>query len=178
MLSKSVAEFSSRRSLSVPLDVKLERVRAIFRTFGVRVIGVVESSKLVGIIKRSDVIKVTATKTEALARDLASPPRAVLAPETTTLNALEKALSLGEWYLPVVGGQKFLGFFGLEDAIESCLGAEVCAQKLEEMRLEEIMIEEYPKVSPEDPLDYVWRLLTDEGYVSLPVVDEKRGSWE
>ncbi|MEM4865901.1 MAG: CBS domain-containing protein, partial [Acidilobaceae archaeon] len=80
MLSKSVAEFSSRRSLSVPLDVKLERVRAIFRTFGVRVIGVVESSKLVGIIKRSDVIKVTATKTEALARDLSSPPRAVLAP--------------------------------------------------------------------------------------------------
>ncbi|MEM4681628.1 MAG: hypothetical protein QXM56_04650, partial [Acidilobaceae archaeon] len=64
------------------------------------------------------------------------------------------------------------------DAIESCLEAEVCAQKLEEMRLEEIMIEEYPKVSPEDPLDYVWRLLTDEGYVSLPVVGEKRGSWE
>ncbi|MEM1872987.1 MAG: CBS domain-containing protein [Acidilobaceae archaeon] len=173
MLYKPVVETSRRRALSVPPDAQLERVRAVFRAYGVRVVAVVQGSRLLGVISRADVIRVTATKTEALARDVASAPRATLSPSTTVAEALEKLLSLGEWYLPVVSEGDFLGFFGLEDAIEACLSSAECSRRLEGLRVEEVMVEDYPRVLATDPLSSVWRLLTEEGYVSVPVVDEK-----
>lgn len=173
MLSKPVIETSRHRALSVAPDEQLEKVRALFRTYGVRVVAVVDDSKLVGVITRTDIVRITTTKTEAKAKDIASLPKVVLNPETPVIDALRIALSLNEWYLPIAENRRFKGFFGLEDAIQLCLSFETCSRRLEEVKVEEVMIRDYPRVKKDDPLDAIWRLLTDEGYVSIPVVDDK-----
>ena len=121
-----------------------------------------------GVIYRSNVLRVTSRKSQAKAKDLASEPPATLAITNTLLQAVNLMLKLDEWYLPVTSGSGLHGFVGLEHAIEILLEAGA----LEGLSVGDAMTRDPVAVKPIDPLSKVWSIMVEKRYAGLPVVME------
>ena len=123
--------------------------------------------RLAGLVRRSAMLEVSSTRTEARAKDLMEYPRMVLSPSQGVRSALEKMLKLDEWYAPVVDeSSMYLGVFGLENAIQHIV--ENYRDKLL-VPLAEVMQRDVVYVEPSTPVPKVWQLMRHYGFAALPV---------
>ncbi len=152
-------------------DESIGSLRRLVREQRLRVIPVVTDERqlrLAGLVKRSSLLEVSSTRTEARAKDLMSPPRIALSPSYSVRSALKEMLRLDEWYAPVVdNGLRYLGVFGLEDAIRYIVGN---YEKELLVPLAEVMQRDIVYVEPDTPVPRVWQLMRRHGFAALPVV--------
>jgi len=165
------------RTPKIAKDERLTRARELMRSTGLRVLPVVDSNKsdkLVGVLYRIDVLRVTSSRSDATVSSLASEPPVVLRETDDVASSLKKMLQVGEWYAPIVDGSgKLLGVFGLESAISLALERDPGS-------LESAVSEHYKAdvafVTPDDDVSKAWQLMLQGKYSGLPVV--KRGCME
>ena len=142
-------------------------VRRVFRESGARIVVVEDPRRgFMGVVYRSNVLRVTSRKSQAKAKDLASEPPAVLSLSNTLLQAVNLMLKLDEWYLPVASEGELYGFVGLEHAINVLLEAGA----FKGLSVGDAMTRDPISVRPIDPLSKVWSIMVEKRYAGLPVV--------
>lgn len=165
-----IGSLMGARALSLGPEEPIEEVRRLMRDHGVRVVAVVSDGKLLGIVERASVLQVSATKSEARAKDLMIVPKVTLEPSIPLREAVKTLLRAEEWYAPVVDRGTFKAFFGLEDAIDYALRSRSEALRVP---LSDIMTKEPVVVKESDPISKVWKLMVELRFAGLPVVNEK-----
>lgn len=169
-----VAEIvAPRRAVVLPEDT-VEYVRRLMRDHGYRLVAVIDKTgKLLGVIGRENVLQVSSTKSEAVARSIMREPLVVLEEDMGVRDAVSRMLKVDEWYAPVVKGGILKAVMGLEDVIEWGLRDEVDRRVLEDVKLEDIMTRNPVAVYVDESITRAWRIMMEHRYSGLPVVDER-----
>ncbi len=149
------------------------RVRKLFRDTMARVIVVIdERGRAIGWVKRSDILLITSTKSEATASDIMEDIPFTLSENNTLGDAFKLMTKYDEWYGIVVGSSWALrGIVGMEDIVR--LGLETSRDLLEKARVSDYMTRSVVYVKPDDRVAAIWRLMASLGYAGLPVVNDK-----
>jgi len=149
------------------------KVRRLVRDTMARIIIVVdEDNRLLGWIKRSKLLLISSTKSEALAKDLMEDPPFTLSENNTLGDAFKLMTKYDEWYGVVVGSSwRVEGVVGMEDIIR--LGLEEERPTLEGLRVSEYMSKNVVYAKPDDSVAKLWRMMQSLGYAGLPVVNDK-----
>ena len=162
----------SREPVLVEPSTPVTRIRRLFRDLKLRVAIVAERGKLIGLVKRSSLLRVSSTKSEALAKDVMEDPAFTLSESTTVRDAFRLMTKYDEWYGVVVGPEwSVLGMVGMEDIV--ALGLRKRPDLLSSLKVSDVMSKEAVYVRPEDTIARIWRLMESLGYAGFPVVNEK-----
>uniref|UniRef100_A0A7J3ZKT7 CBS domain-containing protein n=1 Tax=Fervidicoccus fontis TaxID=683846 RepID=A0A7J3ZKT7_9CREN len=163
--------FATTAFPAVSKNDKLTKARETMRETGWRVLPVVdsmESMKLLGMLYRVDVLRITSSRSEALVSNLMSEPPVVLTPEESLDSALDRMLAVDEWYAPIVSESgSIVGVLGLENIIDYFL-------KKHPNKLQLPVKDHYTtgvvSVTPDDDIRSLWHLMLKRRYAGLPVV--------
>jgi len=148
------------------------KARALMRNFGLRIIPIVEDSRLVGIVYRINVLSMTSSKSNLLVRNIVDEPKIVLNPNFSVREAVENMLKVDEWYAPVVDEKgNFIGIFEIDSVIR-----EFCSRNIliNNKPVKEIMTENVIYVNEDDELSTVFYKMLKHQYAGLPVVNKKK----
>lgn len=128
------------------------------------------SLRLIGLVKRGSLLEVSATRTEATAKDLMEDPKITVVPSDDAVLVLRNMLKYDEWYSPVIDESgRYLGIFGLENAIKYILDSD---EKALLIPVSEVMQKSVVYVEPDTPIHKVWQLMRKHGFAALPVVKD------
>ncbi len=156
---------------SVDRNASYGYVREIMRETGIRLLPVLEGNKLLGIIRRIDVLGITARRSNWTAADLMEYPRVLLKEDEDLFQSVKKILSIDEWYAPVVDDENdFKGIFGFENFISYMVKTNHRAN-LEPV--EKYMSREIITVTVTDAVSKVWGFMIKYNYDGFPVVDDE-----
>jgi len=150
------------------------KARAIMRDLGLRMIPVVdETSRLQGIIRRENILLITSTRSNALAKNVMDNPIASFKPGEDALNAFKVMIELDEWYAPVVDDakSKLIGVLSLDNLLKYLLKSN---HEVLNISISQIMNRDVEYVYPEDLISKLWRKMTQLRFSGFPVV--KSGS--
>ena len=149
------------------------KARALMRDLGLRMIPVVDSySGLHGLIRRENILLITSTRSNALARNIMDTPALSFKPGEDALNAFKVMIELDEWYAPVIDGikGKFMGVLTLDSLLRYLIKTGHEALKFS---AEEVMSRDVEYVYPEDFISRLWRKMTQLKFSGFPVVKNK-----
>ncbi len=125
--------------------------------------------KLLGIVKRSNLLLVTARRSPLTAREVMEDARLTAQPSDDAVKLAGLMLEYDEWYVPLVDpALKLLGIVGLEDYIDW-----IVANKPDtlEKPVEAYMSKNPIHVTPETPIPKVWQVMLSKRFAALPVVN-------
>jgi len=149
------------------------RARRVMRDTGLRIIPVVESSILKGIISRLGVLSITSARSNLRIADIAEEPLVILRQEEELSEAVDKMLSVDEWYAPVVDeANRYKGVLGLEHIISYYLRREDKPSNLIKP-VEEFMTSDVEVVYADDNILSLWKKMLKYRYAGYPVLDNK-----
>ncbi|MBI5253542.1 MAG: CBS domain-containing protein [Euryarchaeota archaeon] len=161
------------RPLSVRESDLATKVRSIFRRSGYRSLPVVDGKeRLIGIITRRDVLKITSTKSNVTAKGIMSSPVIYLTPDEDLLGAARKMLRAKVGRAMVVESRqsmKLAGVVSTHDILKVLFEKHRSPKKL----VKEIMNRNVFTCSPSDPITKVWRKMEEVSCTGMPVVKKK-----
>jgi len=108
-----------------------------------------ESSRLQGIIKRENILLITSTRSNALAKNIMDSPILSFKPGEDALNAFKVMIELDEWYAPVVDDTKgkFVGVISLDSLLKYLIKSN---HEVLDISVSQIMNRDVEYVYPED----------------------------
>ncbi len=149
--------------------------RAVLRDQGLRVLPVVDERKrLVGVLSRGDVMAITSSVSPIQVKGIMAETKFAATTDMDVLYAVQRMIRLDEWYVPVVRSSQdyvYTGIFSLENFILTLLKRDLAVLS---KPLSEIMSTELISCSPDDEVDNVWRLMQEQSFAGLPVVNKGR----
>ena len=149
------------------------RARRVMRDTGLRIIPVVESGILKGIVSRLGVLSITSARSNLRVADIAEEPLVVLRQEEKLSEAVDKMLSVDEWYAPVVDeANRYKGVLGLEHIISYYLRKEDKPSSLMKP-VEEFMTSNVEAVYADEHISSLWKKILEYRYAGYPVLDSK-----
>lgn len=142
------------------------------RDTGLRIIPVVEAGILKGIVSRLGVLSITSARSNLRVMDIAEEPLVVLKPGDKLHEAINKMLSVDEWYAPVVDDiNRFKGVLGLEHIISYYLGRSEKSTTLNKP-VEQYMTRDVEVVYADEHVSSLWKKIIRYRYAGYPVLDE------
>ncbi|MCE4607758.1 MAG: CBS domain-containing protein [Caldisphaeraceae archaeon] len=155
-------------------DDLITTVRKVVRETGARVIPVIGKGdeKLLGVIRRGDILMVSSTKTNAIVSSIMSNPVVIINGNSKVSDALKLLLKYDEWNAPVVNeNNKYISLLTLGDIIKLLVSNHV--DFLKSGKVEECMSKDPISVNEEDYLSSIWKKMTRLKYAGFPVTNEK-----
>lgn len=156
-------------------DELATKARAMIRDFALRILPVVkENRKLAGIVSRGDVMVISSSVSPIRVKGIMTTPKHVAATDDDADSTVKKMIRLDEWYTPVVNSahdETYKGVLGLENFIEASIKG--TPKKLSK-QVSEIMSRNVVACSPDDEVDNVWRLMQNQSFAGLPVVNKDK----
>jgi len=148
--------------------------RALMRDLGLSVIPVVSESKILGIVKRYNVLMLTSTKSNALVNDIMENPQLVFNDNDDLKKAVKIMIEFDEWHAPVTDSRsgKYLGMISLSSYMRA-LGRSYLSLSNKVM-IENIMTKEVEYVLPDDHISRLWRKMVTLRISGFPVVRSKK----
>jgi len=147
------------------------RARALFREYGYRSFPVVdEDGRLVGIITRGDILRISSSRSNLLVRGLMSTGVATALPGESIIDAARKMIRLDVERLPVVASETdstLVGIISAHDVIEALLES---GREPIKKTVEEIMTAQVVTCSHDDPVTKVWTKMQETGFSGIPVL--------
>ncbi|MFH1404007.1 MAG: CBS domain-containing protein [Candidatus Altiarchaeota archaeon] len=150
-------------------DDSASKARSIIRDSKVRILPVCDAGRLIGILSRGDVLKVTSTKTNLTIDGIMNSNVITISSDEDVMAAAEKIMNSKILYLPVVDGQEFKGIISSRDVLKHVIENRKPSKKT----LESIMTTSVITCSPEDELSKIWDKMMESGLGGLPVVEKK-----
>ncbi len=154
-------------------DDPATKARALMRDLGLRMIPVVDdSSRLYGVIRRENILLITSTRSNALARNIMDTPALSFKPGEDALNAFKVMIELDEWYAPVIDDVKgrFIGVLSLDDLLKYLIKTD---HEVLKISASQVMSRDVEYVYPEDVISRLWRKMTQLRFSGFPVVKNK-----
>ncbi len=157
--------------VTVHEDEPATKARALFREYGYRSFPVVDSEgRLIGIITRGDIMRITSSRSNILVGGLMSTSVDTALPEESILDAARKMIRLDVERLPVVASatdSTLCGIISAHDIIKALLES---GHEPIKKRVADIMTTEVVTCSYDDPVTKVWAKMDDTGFSGIPVV--------
>ena len=153
-------------------DDPATKARALMRDLGLRMIPVIDgSSHLQGIIRRENILLITSTRSNALAKNIMDNPILSFKPGEDALNAFKVMIELDEWYAPVVDDTrgKFVGVISLDSLLKYLIKSN---HGVLDINVSQIMNRDVEYVYPEDLISKLWRKMTQLKFSGFPVVKD------
>ena len=163
----AVKDYIFKHPKVCPSDLAV-KARAKMRNYKVRALPVLEGDKLVGIITRSDLIKITSTKSNITVGGFLSKSPIKIEADTPELDAARLMRRHKIKQLPVFENGKYLGIARDTDLLRAFLEK---GYKPKKKSVRDIMTKKARSFSTDDSLDKVWFALKDHS--GFPVIDKK-----
>ena len=152
-------------------DDPATKARALFREYGYRSFPVVDGDgRLVGIITRGDIMRITSSRSNILVGGLMSRSVTTALPEESILEAAEKMIRQDVERLPVVASETdetLRGIISAHDIIAALLES---GHEPIKKRVADIMTTDVVTCNHDDPVTKVWAKMDDTGFSGLPVL--------
>jgi len=156
-------------------DELVTRARAVIRNWSLRILPVVDRDrKVVGIISRGDIMKISSSVSLIRVRGVMTAPKYMATADADAFPTVKEMIRADEWYAPVVdsaASRKLDGVLGLEHFIDAII--KVSPEKLAK-EVSEIMSQKVLTCSPDDEIGQVWRLMQERSLAGIPVVKNDR----
>ncbi len=164
-----VKDFVFAKAPSISKNDLAVKARALMRQNSVRALPVFENGKLSGIVTRSDIAKITSTKSNITVGGLVWKPLVTIAPEQALLDAAKILLKEGIKQLPVMSDGKFLGFVRDLDIL-----AAISANKLSPKKksIRDVMTSRVKTFSFDESITKMWSSVSEHS--SFPVLQSGR----
>ena len=145
------------------------KARALMRQSSTRALPVFDGEKLVGIVTRSDLAKITSTKSNVTVGGLLWKPMVSLDPERSIFDAAKILLKDDIKQLPVLSNGQYLGMVRDIDILKLLLGNKSTPKK---KTIREIMTSRVKSFSFDENITKVWSSVTQHS--SFPVLQAGR----
>lgn len=144
------------------------KTRAVMRQSRVRAMPVFEDKKLIGIITRSDIVKITSTKSRITVKELLWKPLISIDANTNIISAAKILVDSHIKQAPVLENGKYIGML-LDTEILKMLRLNFEPKRKTVL---EVMNVHPQSISPKDSIDKV--LFAFEKHTSFPVIDSRK----
>jgi len=144
--------------------------RALMRDLALSMLPVIDKGKVVGIIKRSHVLLLTSTRSNALVKDIMDTPPLVFRDDEIASDVIKVMIEFDEWYAPVVNSRnnKYLGIVSLASFLRT-IHKTLISEELG-LDLSKIMTKNVEFVLPEDHITKLWKKMSELRISGFPVV--------
>jgi CBS domain-containing protein len=156
----------------VNADDLLAKARTIIRKHGYRALPVLDKGRLVGIISRSDILKVTSTKTNLQVRGLMSHNVVTVSDGEELTNAARLMVKNAVRQTPVLDRSgRLVGILSALDILNAFVEKRINPVK---KSVREVMSVDVVSCSPEENITKVWEKMLSTGFSGLPVVEKNK----
>jgi len=160
--------------VTVNVDTKLTKVRAIFREGWLRSIPVLSKNHLEGMITRGDIMFLSSTKSNIEARVIMERPNVLATPDMTLEEIAKKLIKSDVVQAPVVESTEdmsLLGILSIGDIIKKLLSN---GAKPHNPNINSIFTKNVVKVNHDDHIAKVWSKMDETGFSGLPVLKKSK----
>ncbi|MFO7872095.1 MAG: CBS domain-containing protein [Candidatus Undinarchaeales archaeon] len=154
---------------TVSPDDLVSKARAEMRKSNLRALPVLYNEKLVGVITRSDVLKITSSKTNIEVGGILWKPLIKIGASADILEAVDKIIKNKIKQLPVLENEEFIGMIRDVDMLKAASEGHMTPNNDE---VKELMSKNVQTFSKKDPLSEVWAKITTHS--GFPVVDNNK----
>jgi len=165
----SVAEAMTAKTVQVAPTDSVSKARTLMRKHGYRILPVTLNDKLVGVVSRGDVMKVTSNRTNITVEGVMKKNMFTVKPEDDIEKAAQKMVSSGVRQLPVVDG-RLVGVVTSLDLLKNLINLKKTPRK---KLVREVLTEKVISLRPDDSLASAWSRMEKSGFSGLPVLTEK-----
>ncbi len=141
------------------------------RELALTLLPVIDNQRVIGILRRIHVLRLTSTRSNALVKDLMDEPTIVFKSNEDLVTSIKIMLEFDEWYVPVVdNNNRYIGMVSLDNFLRNILRKQ---RKLADIEVSasDIMTREVMFVLPEDRISKVWRNITLYRISGYPVIN-------
>jgi CBS domain-containing protein len=146
---------------------QVTKARSVMRDHRYRSFPVVKDDRLVGIITRGDVMRVTSSKANILVEGIMTKNIEAASPEEDLFSCTQKLLKAGLRQMPVVSKEKLVGIISASDILATFVGNKYTPKK---KNVSGIMTTGVLYCDPEDELLHIWDKMYASGLSGFPVV--------
>lgn len=147
------------------------KARSVMREHRYRSFPVVEDDKVVGIITRGDIMRVTSNRTNLLVEGIMSKNVDTITKDKDIIECGAEMLKAGVNQLPVIENDKLVGIVCAHDILAALIEAN---RKPKKNSVSEIMTTEVIYCNPEDEISNILDKMQASGYSGFPVVSKKK----
>ncbi len=150
-----------------PTD-QVTHARSLIRDKRLRILPVCDGRRLVGLLSRGDVLKVTSTKANITIEGIMHTNIVSVMPGDSLLQAAQKIADSNVLYLPVVDGDSLKGVLSSRKVLNHI----VENTKKTDIKVSDVMTSDVVTCSPDDDLSWIWDKMIKSGLGGLPVVEK------
>lgn len=171
--TKVISIIDKSRPIGYSTD-SIATLRKIIRTTGARAIPILDkdTGEFLGMIDRSDILIVSSTKTNAIAKSIIKELPILLNQDIKIIDALMLMFKYDMWELPIVENKKYIGLLSISDIVKVLYNN--AKDYLKNLNVENYMTKNPIVVSPDDPISKIWKKMVELKYAGFPVVNEKQ----
>ncbi|MDD5112059.1 MAG: CBS domain-containing protein [Candidatus Altiarchaeota archaeon] len=168
----AIRDFMTQKPLCVKAGDPVAKARTLIRKHGYRALPVVEDGRLIGIISRSDILRVTSSRTNLTVGSLMT-TRVYAASQSDDLLKTAKTMAEnGVRQLPVVNSKReVVGILSALDVLKSFIATGVAPSK---KRVRDVMSKSVVSCGPDDNITKVWEMMLSTGFSGLPVLEKSK----
>ena len=168
-----VKDLMTENPVCVKATDLVTRARSLVRDHGCRALPVLDNDKLIGIVSRGDILKITSNKTNIEVRGIMSRNPIVAAENEDIVSAAKKIIKSGIRQLPVINNRKLVGMVSSRDILDSFI-KHVPPPREGSVHIRDIMSGDVVCCEQDDELSKVWDKMYESGFSGLPVIKENR----
>lgn len=171
--TKIISIIDKSRPIGYSTD-SIATLRKIIRTTGARAIPILDkdTGEFLGMIDRSDILIVSSTKTNAIAKSIIKELPILLNQDIKIIDALMLMFKYDMWELSIVENKKYIGLLSISDIVKVLYNN--AKDYLKNLNVENYMTKNPIVVSPDDPISKIWKKMVELKYAGFPVVNEKQ----
>jgi len=169
-----VKDVMTSNPICIKSDDLITKARSLIRKYGYRALPVLENNKLVGIISRNEILKVTSTRTNVNIKGLMSPMLITTTPDENIVEVTKKIIKHSIRQLPVVNSisnDRLVGIVSSMDILKAFVENDCIPVK---EKIQDIMDKRFISCGPDDELSKVWHRMIESGISGFPVVENKK----
>ncbi len=160
-----VKEVAFTKAPSVSKNDLATRARALMRQYSVRALPVFDNDKLTGVITRSDLVKITSTKSNITVGGLLWKPLLTIDSESGIFDAAKILLKEDLKQIPILEKGRYLGLVRDVDILQAILDSKIKSKK---KAVRDIMTSRVKMTTPDESISKIWSSITEHS--AFPVV--------
>lgn len=164
-----VRDYMTPNPVCVNADDTLAKARSVIRKRGFRALPVLEKNRMVGIISRGDILRVTSTRTNLQVRGLMNRNVVTASAEDDILQAATLFIKHAILQVPVLDKSGSLA--GILSALDILGAFSKNNIRPVKKKIRDVMSVDVVSGAPDDNITKVWEKMLSTGYSGLPVVD-------
>ncbi len=166
-----IRDVMTKNPVVVSPDDRVTKARSIIRQYGYRALPVLENNKLVGMVSRGDILRITSTRADIQIEGIMNKEPITVGPEIDLPKATREIIKHGVRQLPVVDGPELLGIVSSVDLLNGFVRHKY---KPAAKKISDVMSTKVVHCRPDDELSHVWNSMLASGFAGMPVVDNKK----